>query len=173
MAQKGWIKIWRQIQNEEFYKNSHALHLAIHLILKANIEDKETIFNGEKVMVKRGQCIIGIRSLAKEIGLSIKVTRTALDVLKRAQFSAQQPTHRFSIISISKYDKYQGDRAQQTAHQWATSKEDKEYIYSHEKKVRGYRPQANQLPGSSGKHYSNDFLEQAAALMTNKKDKHE
>ena len=65
----GWIKLHRKLTQTSFYKDSQAVHLAIHLLLKANHSDVKIIFNNEEVSIKRGSMITGRHVLSRETGI--------------------------------------------------------------------------------------------------------
>ena len=73
-----YIKLDRNILTWGWYTDANTVRLFIHIILKANI--KECKFLG--VTVKRGQLVTSYANLAKELNLSIRSVRTALNHLK-------------------------------------------------------------------------------------------
>ena len=100
---QGYIKLWRKLQKWEWYKNSHAVHLLIHLILSAN--HKASRFASYEI--KRGQVVTGRLMLASQTGMSVQAVRTALTKLKSTSEITIKTTNRFSIITICKYETYQ------------------------------------------------------------------
>lgn len=68
---EGWIKIHRRILSWEWYNDNNVKVLFLHLLLKANHEDKE--WNG--ITIKRGQLLTSVSRLAKETHLSVRQTR--------------------------------------------------------------------------------------------------
>ncbi len=79
------------------------------LILEANCTQKEWIFNGEKILVKRSQLITSLDILKGKIGKGVKVgqVRTALKNLKKYGFIASETTNTGRLITVLNYDKYQ------------------------------------------------------------------
>lgn len=109
--QSTWIKIDRNILNWGWYKDANTARLFIHLLLKANIKD--AVFMG--VPVHRGQVVTSYPSLSRELKISIKSVRTALEHLKTTGEVTARPYHSFSLITIENYDRYQDKPAGQTA----------------------------------------------------------
>ena len=99
----GWIKLHRKILEWEWYSDANTFRLFIHLLLKANHQD--TKWRG--ITIKRGQVLTSIRKLAKELKLTEKQIRGALQKLKRTHEVAHQPTALYSIITIKNFDRYQ------------------------------------------------------------------
>ena len=107
ISMEGYILIWRKLQDTSFYKNSYTLHLALHLLMKANHQDKKIVFNGEEVEIKRGQAIVGRKTLALETGISEGTLYDKLKILKKCDFINIKSNNRFSIITITNYESYQ------------------------------------------------------------------
>jgi hypothetical protein len=123
----GWIKLHRSLLEWEWYKKSEYLHVFIHLILKANIQDKKW----QNFDVKRGQLITSIDKICIETGVSNKIVRNALDKLISSNEIVKETTNKFTIITICKYDSYQEEgqtKGKQTGRQRATTKEYKNNI---------------------------------------------
>lgn len=113
----GWIKLHRRILDWGWYDDSNTFRLFIHLLLKANHEDR--VYRG--VTVKRGSLVTGRLQLAEELRLSPQQIRTALLKLKSTSEITSQPTNRFTVISIVNYDLYQQNN--QPATTQATNKQ--------------------------------------------------
>ena len=77
MSNKGFIKMYRDIWQESWAKNSCTVHLFFWLATNANIEDNEC----EGLKIQRGQILTSIRSLSKQTGISEQSVRTALKQL--------------------------------------------------------------------------------------------
>lgn len=119
----GWISIHRKLLQWEWYTNSNMVHLALHLLLKANHAPK----TWRGIALDRGQLITGRKQLSTETGISVQTVRTCLHRLKKTQFLTLSSTRQFTIITISKYDDYQTIQAyeppanQPTTNQQSTS----------------------------------------------------
>lgn len=110
----GYILLWRKLYETSFYKDSYALHLAIHLLLKANHETKHIVFNQQPITIERGQCICGRSTLSEETGMKPSTIRNKLEKLRKTGFLTSTTTNKFSLITIAKYDGFQrrkGDSA--------------------------------------------------------------
>lgn len=100
----GWIKLHREMLAWEWYQDANTMRVFLHLLLTANYEDKR--YKG--VLIKRGQCMTSIRKLAENLGLTVRHTRTALDHLKATGEVTMETTHKYSIITIANYERFQG-----------------------------------------------------------------
>ena len=104
---RGFIAIWRKLLETSFYKDSYAVHLAIHLILKANHEPKEFIHSRKKEYLERGQLLTGRKKLAYETGINESTIRHKLELFLNIGFLTIKKTNKFSIITICNYSEYQ------------------------------------------------------------------
>lgn len=100
---RGNILLHRKIVDWEWYNDPNAMRLFIHLLLTANWEDKKWRGND----VRRGQRITSIANLAKELCLSDKQIRIALDKLKRTSEVASKGASSFTLVTVINYDLYQ------------------------------------------------------------------
>ena len=105
---QGYIKIWRKLQETSFYKDSEAVHLAVHLIMNANHKDGKFMFNGRMIEIKRGSFLTGLHALNKATGISIQKLRTRLTLLEKEDFLTSKVTNKFRIINVCNYETYQG-----------------------------------------------------------------
>jgi hypothetical protein len=99
----GWVKIYRQIENWEWYKTPNMAHLFQHLIMKANHETQ----NWQGITIERGQLVTGRKALKAQTGLSEQSVRTCLNKLKSTGEITIKTTSRFSVITICNYGTYQ------------------------------------------------------------------
>ena len=103
----SWIKLNRNILDWGWYKDGNTMRVFTHLLLTANVKDGR--FMG--VIVRRGEVAVSIAAIAKDLDLSVKEVRTAIEHLKKTDEVASRPYNRFSLITIKNYELYQGETA--------------------------------------------------------------
>ena len=128
----GWIKMYRQFTEWEWYKNIPVRILFEHCLLKANHEDKKW----QGAIIKKGSFVTSYENLSIETGLTYKQVRNALSKLKMTGEVAHKGHSQYSVITIKNWDKFQGegsqlgsqraDEGQSKGSQRATTKEIKE-----------------------------------------------
>ncbi len=101
---QGWISIHRQFKEWEWYGDSKIVHLFLHCLMSANHKPKQ--WRGRQI--EAGQFITSQSHLSQDTGLSVRQVRTILDKLKLTGELTVQITNKFSIISITNWDKFQG-----------------------------------------------------------------
>ena len=108
MNPNGFICLYRQITQWEWYKNPNTFRLFIHLLLMANYTDGRF----EVEIIKRGEFVTSLPSLADQTSLTIQQARTALDHLKSTGEITDRKTNRYRVITLVNYDRYQLDNRQ-------------------------------------------------------------
>ena len=105
----GWIKIHRQIQNCLIWddKPFNMASAWIDLLLLANHEDKETIFDKKPILVKRGQRITSVRELSARWGWGKDKTLRFLRLLESEKMIVKDSDSRRTLITIVNYGIYQ------------------------------------------------------------------
>ena len=103
MTEQGFIKLHRSILKWEWWEDNTTLKVFLWLLLNAQWEDSR--YKGHSV--PRGSLVTGRKKLAKELGMSEQMIRTSLEHLKSTNEITVKPTNRFSIISITNWEKYQ------------------------------------------------------------------
>ena len=104
----GFILLYRQITDWEWYQNPNTFRVFLHILLKANFTDGR--FEGREI--KRGQCVTSLDHLSKETKLSVKEVRTALNHLIGTGELASESCNRYRIITVVKYNDYQTEGKQ-------------------------------------------------------------
>jgi hypothetical protein len=121
----GWIKLHRSLKDWEWYDDHNATRLLLHLLVSVNYEDKQ--WKGQTV--KAGSMITSWESLSKEVGLSVKQIRLAMNKLESSKEVVRFTTNKWQAVTLVKWDKLQGcnsEQGSQRGSQRATTKEEKE-----------------------------------------------
>ena len=130
----GWIKIHRQIQNCLIWddKPFNMASAWIDLLLLANHEDKETIFDKKPILVKRGQRITSVRELSARWGWGKDKTLRFLRLLESEKMIVKDSDSRRTLLTIVNYGIYQDCESENetvirtlTGQSQATNKNDK------------------------------------------------
>lgn len=113
---EGWISIHRKIKEcvvwdyDEPYTRRDAW---IDLLLMANHRDKDTIFDGKKITIKRGQYLTSVRKLAEEWQWGKDKTLKYLRLLEDCEMIVRDADSRRTLITIVNYDIYQNEDVEQ------------------------------------------------------------
>ena len=105
---KGFALIHRQFMDSRLYKDSQAVHLWIHLILKVNNAPAVIPTDIGDVAIGRGQTLTSRPKLAMETGMSDDKIRALLRTFTaQGMIEAKSIQKKFSLITVLKYDDFQ------------------------------------------------------------------
>jgi hypothetical protein len=135
---QGYIKLFRKFSETSFYKDAHAVQLAIHLLLKANHAEQKMIFDDEEITIKRGQTVTGRFTLSGETGMNPSMVYRKLQTLKKVCFLDIKANNRYSLITIIKYGQYQdgSNKSNSESNNWRTTGEQLANTNKNDKKVK-------------------------------------
>jgi len=128
----GWLTIDRALMSHWCSSDPNFLAVWIWLLSEANWKDKKALINSRVIEMKRGQLIYGREAFSRKCGVSISKLRKIINVLQKEGMIDQQKTNKYTIITITKYEEYQGVDQQNTnrtptEHQQTTTpKQDKQ-----------------------------------------------
>ena len=105
--QLGWVLIHRRIKEKGWYKNSKYVHLWLHILLSANHEPHEFMWNKEIIIIKDGQLLTGRKELSADIGISETSIERILRTFENEHQIEQQKTTKFRIITVLNWKEYQ------------------------------------------------------------------
>lgn len=100
---EGWIKIYRELLQWEWFEKSEMVHLFIYLLLKASREDRKW----QGIPVKKGQLITTNGTIRRDLKLSEQTIRTCMKRLISTGEITYEATNRYVVVTICNYDRYQ------------------------------------------------------------------
>lgn len=109
VADKGWIKLHRQLQEcpiwygERFSKGQ----AWVDLLLLANHRDKKILFNGEMIVIQRGQYLTSTVKLAEKWGWNRKTVSSYLKLLEQDKMITKVSDNTKTLITIENYEVFQ------------------------------------------------------------------
>ncbi|EKZ6375200.1 DNA replication protein [Klebsiella aerogenes] len=105
---KGFALIHRQFMDSKLYKDSQAVHLFLHLILKANHSPAVVNTDIGEMMVERGQLITGRPKLVSETFIPDNKVKSLLRSFEgQGMIRVESKGRKFSLITVLKYDDFQ------------------------------------------------------------------
>lgn len=137
--QQGWLKLFYQFRDWEWYGDPNMVALFIHLLLRANY--KPVRRRGE--VYGRGVVLTSREELSHETGISERAIRTCLTRLKTTNEIAIKVTKHGSVITLTNYDKYQNQNAE------SDQRNDQQNDQPNDQQVTNKRPANDQQTTSS------------------------
>ena len=111
---KYWIKIHRKIQESAIWESDEPFDYRsawVDLLMEANVSNKEIVYQGRVIKVKRGDVYTSIRKLAKKWNWSRdKVSRYINLLEKLGMIKRNNSVKCATLLTLVNYGKYQ-DRA--------------------------------------------------------------
>jgi len=107
-ANDGWIKLWRKIAQSPVFNNPNTLKIWIWCLVKATHQEMKIEWGGKEYALKNGEFVFGREIAAKELEMKRSTLWDNLKKLAKWQNLDIRSDRWGSIISICKWDKYQG-----------------------------------------------------------------
>jgi len=107
--QRGYIKIWRKIEDNGLLQVPNTFALFMHILLNATHRDRNLGTPNGVIELKRGQYVSGRIELASKLKQTEQQIRTSLKRLVDMQILTIESTNRYSIYTIENYSKYQDE----------------------------------------------------------------
>ena len=102
---EGFIVLNKKLRKWRYYHNLTALGIWVYMLLEANWDDQ---YSKDGVLVPRGSLLRSERTMAEETGVSRNTIRYWLQkFVENGEITIQRTTHRYSVINIVNYRKYQ------------------------------------------------------------------
>lgn len=107
---RGYIKLWRKSKDSGFLGNAEAWQLLSWCLLNATHKPHKQLVGKQLVELQPGQLVFGRKSVAQELNSTEQKVRTALNLLKNADFLTISATNKFSIITVVNWHTYQDEQ---------------------------------------------------------------
>lgn len=106
----GFVLLYKSLKEVLFYRDPVRKALWLHLLLEAAHERCEVSFNGNRLLIQRGQVVGSARSLGEACGISEDSARRSLDAFEQEGMisrSSKQGTRGYTLVTLLNYDPYQ------------------------------------------------------------------
>ena len=113
----GYIKLHRQMMSHPKYKDSHHVHLWVHILMKAAFSPVDVDWKGKTVRLEPGQFTAGRKQLSDETGISEQRIKTALRRFISDSQINQQTSNKCSMFTVLNWEKYQSSNQPSTSNQ--------------------------------------------------------
>jgi hypothetical protein len=105
---KGWIKLYRSIWDQEQSADPYWVAVWMYLLTHAAHEETEVTFKGERIKLKPGQLVVTIRSFTNAMpGLKRDRVHRLLCRMTEDCLIAKRSDKRFTFITVQEWDNYQ------------------------------------------------------------------
>ena len=108
--QQGYIKLHRQLQDSWIWFDDDKFSKGqawVDLLMLANHKDNKIPFNGDIIIIKRGQHLTSMRKLASRWNWSISTVSRFLNLLEKDEMIVKNSDTNRTLITIVNYGKFQ------------------------------------------------------------------
>jgi hypothetical protein len=113
--ERGYIKVWRKLEDSGLLQMPNTLALFIFLLMKASRTKRKVGTSLGVVELLPGQYISGRKQLAELLEQGEQQIRTSLNRLESLEILTSTPTNKFTIYTIVNYELYQENNQQVTS----------------------------------------------------------
>ena len=114
---RGYIKTFRSLEDWVLYKDSEAVHLLTHLMIKAQHKDTKIDHYGKPFTIKAGQLLTGRKKLHDETGINESKIQRLLVKLENFGEIEQQTNNKDRLITLVKWEQFQSEPSKRTANE--------------------------------------------------------
>lgn len=104
---EGWIKLYRQLLESPIFNNEKLLKVWIWCLLKATHKGYEQFVGKQLIYIKAGQFVTGRKRASEELKLKEGTVYDYIKTLEKEKMLSIKSNNKFSIISITNWEKYQ------------------------------------------------------------------
>lgn len=105
---KGWISLYRKtLDNPFIMKDSDHFAIWCYLLLKVSHKSYKSIFGKDKIILKKGQLIIGRKKIAEDLSINESKIERVLKCFESEQQIEQQKNTKGRLITILNWGEYQ------------------------------------------------------------------
>lgn len=180
MANTGWIKVYREIENHWISKDLRKLGWWVYLIYSATYEDKKVLVGNRLIELKRGQQVVSLSSLEERFEVTRPTVVNFLRLLEEDGMVLRDTYQKVTILTICNYDDYQGLSTSKVTNDFTDSlpmtlpiryptKEEKEIKNINNTNTTHAREGVISWDSSREQGYYNTFKGQGSALPFSKK----
>ena len=112
---RGFVAFPRGLTEWEWYTEPNTARLFFHLLLTANWQEKQW----QGITIHPGELVTSQSQLAKQLGLSVRNVRTALEHLQVTGYITVKTGSKYSLITLNNYDLIEAGNRQITGKQQA------------------------------------------------------
>lgn len=102
----GYVKLYRTVRKTAIADNPEYFAAWVHLLCMATYTEHDQVVGRTVVKLKPGQLVFGRKRFSAETGITENKVRAALDVMKSLEMITIKSTAKFSVISITNWQKY-------------------------------------------------------------------
>lgn len=109
---RGYVKLWRKLEDSDIFKNEKALKIWIWILIKANHQERTVLFGRRKIVVNPGEFIMGLNKASEHLDLAKSTIHFWVNYLNDLQMVELKKTNKYTLIKVKNWGDYQGGETQ-------------------------------------------------------------
>lgn len=109
----NWFKVHREMVLSTIWSKSTPIQSKVLITLMSMVNFKERVyeFNGNPIVIQKGQVITSLQEIADRCGKGITINnvRSALRRFEKLGYVTRESTQQGSLITVSKYEEYESN----------------------------------------------------------------
>ena len=107
---RGYVKVWRKLEDSGILKDERACQFFLWAMLKATHRPHKQIVGNQVVELEPGQFISGRNAASEELAVSPSMFVRNVEKLKKLDFLDTKPNNKFTLFTIKNWATYQNER---------------------------------------------------------------
>lgn len=108
---KGWISLYRGINNHWIWQDPEKFKAWVDILLTVNHSDGKVLIGEQLFVCHRGESLMSIKSWAKRFRWNESATRRFLHLLEKDEMITLKNEVKTTRLTVCKYDEYQDSRS--------------------------------------------------------------
>lgn len=104
---RGYVKLWRKIEDSGLFEHPNAYVVLGWLMVKATRKPRKVIVKGRVIELLPGQVIIARRETSAAIKMGERSFRTAIDVLSKMEILTREASRECTVVTLINWNTYQ------------------------------------------------------------------
>ena len=104
---RGYIRLWRNLEESGIMDNPDVCRLFIYLMLKASTRRRMQVIGRSGVRLEPGQVVVGRKMLAASLNTSESKIRICLQILQNMQMIELHANSKFTLVTILRWTQNQ------------------------------------------------------------------
>lgn len=111
MENETWIKLYRKLLQSPIFENEKALKVWIWCLIKATHTEREQLVGQQIVHLEKGQFVTGRKVASEELKMKDRTVYDYFKLLEQLSMISIKSNNKFSVITVEKWEDYQGIEA--------------------------------------------------------------
>lgn len=114
---RGYIKLWRKIEDSQIFENEKALKIWIWFLLRANHQEKDVLIGRKIIKINQGEFMTSFPHLQEDLKFAMSTIHFWINKLEELGMIESKKTNKFTLIKIKNWTDYQDTESQKKANE--------------------------------------------------------